>query len=273
MDAVARYARGIAAATIAGVRRLITISISHYCEKARWALDRAGLEYREEAHLPNLHYLASFWIAHTPSLPILVDAGNVVPDSTAILHHVDGRIDVDRRLFPREEPMRAEVERLEELFDTELGPPARVWAYWHWFGKTREMLHYAGHGVPRLERLVAPPLLGVMKLVTGWRFSIDRAGAERALARVHEVFDQVDRVLADGRRYLVGDRFSAADLGFAALGAPLLLPVEHGVPLPRLDEAPPTMQDEIARLRARPAGTHVMRLYATCRRQPASPAA
>ena len=31
---------------------LITISFSHYCEKARWALDRCGIEFRERANLP-----------------------------------------------------------------------------------------------------------------------------------------------------------------------------------------------------------------------------
>ena len=30
------------------VLRLVTIPISHYCEKARWALDRAGIGYHEE---------------------------------------------------------------------------------------------------------------------------------------------------------------------------------------------------------------------------------
>jgi glutathione S-transferase len=33
------------------VLRLVTIPISHYCEKARWSLERAGLEYREERHV------------------------------------------------------------------------------------------------------------------------------------------------------------------------------------------------------------------------------
>ena len=36
---------------------LVTIPFSHYCEKARWALDRAGLAYEERAHLPLAHYL------------------------------------------------------------------------------------------------------------------------------------------------------------------------------------------------------------------------
>ncbi|MCW3023116.1 MAG: Glutathione S-transferase family protein, partial [Conexibacter sp.] len=33
---------------------LVTIPISHYCEKARWALDRAGVAYEERRHLPAL---------------------------------------------------------------------------------------------------------------------------------------------------------------------------------------------------------------------------
>ena len=35
--------------------RLITIGASHYCEKARWAVERAGLPFREEFHPPVFH--------------------------------------------------------------------------------------------------------------------------------------------------------------------------------------------------------------------------
>ena len=41
------------------MRRLVTIPISHYCEKARWALDRAGLDYREERHVQGIHRFVS----------------------------------------------------------------------------------------------------------------------------------------------------------------------------------------------------------------------
>jgi glutathione S-transferase len=39
--------------------RLITIPISHYCEKARWALERAGIAYREERHIQGVHMVAA----------------------------------------------------------------------------------------------------------------------------------------------------------------------------------------------------------------------
>ena len=54
------------------MRRLVTIPISHFCEKARWALDRAGLAYREERHVQGVHQVASRRAGGTATLPVLV---------------------------------------------------------------------------------------------------------------------------------------------------------------------------------------------------------
>jgi glutathione S-transferase len=50
--------------------RLLTIPISHYCEKARWALDRLGLPYVEERHLQVFHYLRSYPLSGGPNVPV-----------------------------------------------------------------------------------------------------------------------------------------------------------------------------------------------------------
>jgi glutathione S-transferase len=241
-------------------RRLVTISISHFCEKARWALDRTGLDYVEEGHYPNAHYIASFMLARQPTMPILVDGGKVIPDSTAIIHHLDGRLPSNKRLFP-DGTAATEVEKLEEYFDAELGPAARRWAYWHWFGVIGKLVKYGGIHTPRFERMMAPYVIHVMKHMTRIRLKVTDDGARDSLAVVHQVFDEVGRRLSDGRRYLTGDRFTAADLAFAALVAPVLLPPGHGVPMPALDEAPPAMREEIERLRTTPAGKFALRLY------------
>src|ERR1700728_3679182 len=52
--------------------RLITIPISHYCEKARWALDRVGLPYREERHVQGIHQLAARRAGGGVTVPVLV---------------------------------------------------------------------------------------------------------------------------------------------------------------------------------------------------------
>jgi glutathione S-transferase len=76
------------------------------------------------------------------------------------------------------------------------------------------------------------------------------------------VFRDVGEQLGDGRPFLVGERFSAADLTFAALASPLLLPPQCGASYPALDIVSETMRDEVLRLRETAAGRFALRLYA-----------
>ena len=87
------------------------------------------------------------------------------------------------------------------------------------------------------------------------------------------MFGEVESRLARGRGYLVGDRFTAADLTFAALAAPVLLPPEYGWPLPSIDDGPIELLELRDRLRSRPAGTFALRLYKHERHRSAMPLA
>ena len=50
---------------------LLTIHFSHYCDKARWALERAGLPFREAAHLPIFSRLAGLVRGEWGTVPML----------------------------------------------------------------------------------------------------------------------------------------------------------------------------------------------------------
>ncbi len=54
------------------VLRLITIPISHFCEKARWALDRAGIGYREERHVQGIHQIVARRAGGGSTVPVLI---------------------------------------------------------------------------------------------------------------------------------------------------------------------------------------------------------
>ena len=54
------------------VLRLVTIPISHYCEKVRWALERAGIPYREERHVQGIHRIAARRAGGGATVPVLV---------------------------------------------------------------------------------------------------------------------------------------------------------------------------------------------------------
>ena len=60
-------------------------------------------------------------------------------------------------------------------------------------------------------------------------------------------FDAIAARLADGRPYLTGDRFTAADLTFACLAAAVVLPPEYGVALPQPEALPGPVRDDIER--------------------------
>jgi glutathione S-transferase len=68
-------------------------------------------------------------------------------------------------------------------------------------------------------------------------------------------------VIGDGRRYIAGDRFSVADLTFAALAAPVVLPPNHPTQTFELSLFSQAAQDQIQRWRERPAGQFAVRLY------------
>ena len=247
--------------------RLITIPISHYCEKARWALERAGIEYREERHVQVIHRVAARWAGGGLTAPVLVTPTVVLGESEEILKWVDQHTPAPRRLFPDEPGERGEVERLCRRFDAGLGPHGRRLIYVHMLPERELLLRYNNRGVPRWEdralRWGWPLLTGVVRRVLDIRPGVEVQDE----AEVWREFDFVAELLADGRPYLCGERFSAADLTFAALSAPVTAPPDYGTALPEPEELPARTAELFARARAHPAGRHALSMFAAHRHE------
>lgn len=250
--------------------RLLTIPISHYCEKARWALDRHGLPYIEERHLQAFHYWQSFRLSRGPNVPVLIDAGAVISDSTLILQHLEQYAAAETRLYP--ENGRGTVDELEELFDETLGIESRRWAYFHLLQTPGIALSASSQGVPRWQAAVAPLCYPLLKAFVNRKLEISAVNVSTGLERVRTVIKRIDALLSDGRPYLVGDHFTAADLTLACMMAPLLMPPEYGVRLPQPDELSPAMRALIEEMRGTRTGQHALHLYRT-HRQPRTGAA
>ncbi len=247
--------------------RLITIPISHYCEKARWALERAGMPYREERHVQGIHRFAARRAGGGATVPVLVTPGGAIGESQEILAWVDARTPPEHRLFPEEPDARREVERLCRRFDEGLGPKGRRLMYVHMLAQRKLALSFNNEGVPAWEDRT---------IRYGWPFIV--RFVRRALdispgieiedeAAVWRELDHVAELLADGRPYLCGERFGAADLTFAALSASVVVPPAYGVPLPQPDVLAPHMAALVERAREHPAGRYALALFAEHRRE------
>jgi len=249
--------------------RLITIPFSHYCEKARWALDAAGVDYREEPHPPLAHLPATRAVGGR-SVPVLVHGEHVFRDSTDIVRHADDLAPPDRHLFPAEAEARTRVLAIEDELDETLGVDARLISYWHHLADAERARAFVGRmmGVRSriAQRLVAP----LFRALIFRRYEVSGAAARRAEARVRSTFARLrDAIETEG--YLVAGRFTLADLTLASLATPLLAPPEHPI-MGQLQLSPPP---ELAALRAdlsaTPAGRHILRVYRDHRRLRSAP--
>ena len=100
-------------------------------------------------------------------------------------------------------------------------------------GRRDLAIAYGCTGVPTWERRTLAAAYPAMTRVIDRFLDITAATAARSKAQVRMVFDAVATRLSDDRPYLCGERFTAADLTFAALAASVLMPPEYGVPLPQ----------------------------------------
>jgi glutathione S-transferase len=208
---------------------------SHFVEKTRWALDYKGIAWsavdvdpftkHQMRHLQCKTTLDSGQQMHT--VPAIHDeaTGAVVSESSEILGYLERTYPIPP-LYPAQPAERAEVARWMLWLDSTLGLAARRLAY------TQIALEHpalladlfvpsivgAGRGRKFKERLAGAIIAGV--LTRRFRFLHNRAD------RVFEQLEQCLLIAAqrlDSREYLVGQRFTAADLTLAALLRPAVL--------------------------------------------------
>ncbi len=241
--------------------RLVSIPMSHYCEKARWGLERLGIEYFEERHLQVFHYPRTYWFSRGPNVPVLIDKGKVVHDSTTILQYLDRYADEDQRLYPRDEALLAQVNELEDLFDEVLGVESRRWVYFHFKDRPFQALRTAGQGTPAIERLLMPVIFPLFFVVIEKLVKPSATAVEEGLDKVRDIVKRTDGLLAAGQGYLLGDRFTAADLSLACMLAPLVLPRNYGIRLPGPEDMPIDARPIVDEFRASVTGRYVLELF------------
>lgn len=227
------------------------IPISHYSEKARWALAHKGVEHERRAVPGGLHMAVALALTRgkQKTFPVLELDGARIGDSTAIIAALERRFP-ESPLYPEDEAERRRALDLEEWFDEELGSHIRLWA-WHEITRDRERLEeLTAMQVPaaagRGRRLASAGARSFVNLRYGVK---SEEAAELARRKVVAALDRVESELEGD--YLVGERFTVADLTAAALLYPIVMPPEG----PRLPQGP----DALERFRAQFQGRRAYR--------------
>jgi glutathione S-transferase len=247
------------------------IPVSHYNEKVRWALDFKGLEYDRRAPQPPVHMLVAMALTRSPhvTFPVLQVDGEAIGDSTAIIAELERRFP-DPPLYPPDPSERRRALDLEDFFDEEVGPPIRQLG-WHEITRDEK----------RMTRYIAETTRGPLARFAGaqaaaarrfldLRFDVaSEDGAQESRRRIVAGLDRLEAELGDGD-YLVGGRFTVADLTAAALLYPLVLPPE--APRQLGSEPPPAYERFRAPLKNRRGYEWVREMFARHRRRLPVPA-
>ncbi len=241
------------------------IEISHYNEKARWALAYKGVEHERRAPTPGAHMVVALWLTRGrhKTFPLLQLDGEAIADSTAIIAALERRFP-DPPLYPEDPAERRRALELEDFFDEELGPHARLLAFHEATKDPATVERFTIDLLPGGLADIGPVRAGAMRFFstfTGLRYGVksDRR-AELARAKIVAAFDRLESELGSGD-YLVGDRFTVADLTAASLLYPLVRPPEGPVTPP----SPEGFERFRAPLKDRPGYAWVERMFANHR--------
>jgi glutathione S-transferase len=239
------------------------IEMSHFSEKARWALQIKDVEYERCGPPPGLHIVLALWLTRGRSgtLPILELDGEKLADSTAIIAALEERFP-DPPLYPADPRKRMRALELEDYFDRELGPTIRRLVWHELRGDPERLGTIAARAAPVFSKWAATPYAHLLSAGTGLRYRANSEhAAQRATSMVLTVLDRLEAELGD-REYLVGDQFSVADLTAASLLYPIVLPEQAPK---QVREMPERYEQLRASLSSRRGYRWVEDIYATHR--------
>lgn len=201
---------------------LYTFAVSHFSEKARWALDFTGIDYKEELLAPGPHIITIRPKAEKSSVPVLESIGGVCQGSGLIIDYAE-RMSAQGRL-----QINGEVDdKLSEArLDRNLGRSLQTLAY--------SILLKHSDVVQKLFTYRQPFWYGLM-LKGGFfvieqslqnMYSINPQGVKQAEKRFNETIDLLDEIY-EKTHFIDNHRFCRLDLTVASLLSPLVMPPEH----------------------------------------------
>jgi glutathione S-transferase len=228
------YDRGVVAEPV-----LWQYNFSNFNEKVRWALDYKGVAHVRHSLLPNAPRAVLFSVRG--KLPVLDLDGQRIVDSTRIIEALERRYP-EPALYPVEVDERRRAVELEDFFDEHVGHEVRRALFY----EQRDNLDYVGAllttGRGAMTRRVYRALMSLPGSTSYQRRRYRFYGPDAERAR-RDVAAGLDRIVTElgPSGYLVGSRFTVADLTAGALLYPLAWPAELQYDYP---EPPPSQLTE-----------------------------
>jgi glutathione S-transferase len=242
---------------------LVMFQSSHFNEKVRWALDYKEIPHRRTSLLPGPHVRTVTKLTGQAQVPVLVSDGEPLHGSARIIDALE-KAHPEPALYPEDPEARSRALEIQQYFDDEVGPNIRRALFFVMVEEPGYLTRIFARAHPAPVRILYRCVLPLVKGKMVREMQIEEPYASEALKVTEAGFDFVARE-SGASGYLVGDRFSVADLAAAALLAP-------GVELDHPDmrkptDTPPSIRAWLDRWRDHPGAEWVRDVYARHRPQ------
>jgi glutathione S-transferase len=248
--------------TTASVPELLTFAPALDSETTRLILRYFRAPYHEADHLFGWASLLTLLHGGYGRLPLLHGGGLHISGSRAVAEHFDQSVEPRRRLVPREQPLRSIVDDAWKRYNVDVAGDVVAICYFHLLPEREVMSALFAESVPPGEAKLLPTIYPALRWLFTTLLRLDPGRMGDVVLRLRIAFDETDRLIADGRRFITGERPTLADIGLAGAVAPLLLPKGCTAPVPRFDQMPPALQAVSIELRAHPTANFVEGLFA-----------
>jgi glutathione S-transferase len=242
--------------------KLYVFAISHYCEKARWALDYLQVDYQLLYLSPISHFKKAKQLGVPgSSLPILETGEKVIQGSSDIIDWAETQSrakGLSYTLVP--ECLDSEYLAMEQRLDEKLGVHVRRWYYSEALVEhpttVRSVFTKDLGLIPKILLSLAWPKVR-QKMIKLMDLGFDQGLESQAI--VEAEVDWLDSLLSDGRPFLGGDAFSRIDLTAASLLGPILRERDHEVTQTAV--LPPRLSGHVRQWAGRPIVSLINKLY------------
>jgi len=238
---------------------LYVFAISHFCEKARWALDFYDIPYQVRYLMPGVHAATAKKMgAKTSSLPILVVDNELVQGSGDIIDWAENESSLGKSLAPK--AAEDASGQLEQRLDSGIGAHARRYYYSEALVQyPKTVLPMFSHGLSLAHKLMLRGAWNMVRQKMIERMDLGTAQGLASKAIVETELDWLDMTVADNKEFLLGDNFSRIDLAAASLLAPLVIPLQH--PTYAKLAIPPQVSQDLIAWKNRPSFNWVRSIY------------
>ena len=233
-------------------------------EIARWVLDMNDILYKDEPHAPRLATIVVNKLTGEPGLnnnPVLIKTDALIYSTDSIVKYFDQRSLPSKKLVPEDVQKKNEVLELYNLLTGDYEYEVSRYVYSLLLPNRSFASSLFTKRIPWNEKLAYRMSYSSLSGALQKEMNLAETLPEERLAYIKTIFKKIDDLLSDGRKYLTGNKLTLADIAFASVSAPLIVPDEFGGVVAEMDGAPDELRKAISELRTTAAGQFVLRVY------------